>query len=204
MRRIMRPVLVLLAFVFLIEAWLWDRLEPVAARIVAVIPFARFKTVLADWIVALPPTGTLILLAMPAAAVLPLKMFALWLLARGAWSEAVGVFVFAKLGAIGTTAFVFDVGREKLLQLDWFRAFYDYVIWLRQWAHALVDPIARRIKYRLRILAPRRAPRAFRLLLRIRRRILLPRSFEQEALRKWKSLDRLQNSRPPINLCPPS
>jgi hypothetical protein len=181
MRGIIRPILVFLAFVFLIEAWLWDRLEPVVARIVALIPFARFKTVLADWI-ALPPTGTLVLLAMPAAAVLPLKMFALWLLARGAWSEAVGVFVFAKLGAIGTTAFVFDVGREKLLQLEWFRAFYDYVIWLRQWAHALVDPIAHRIKYRLRILAPSRAPRAFRLLLRIRRRIHLPRSFEQEAL----------------------
>ena len=85
------------------------------------------------------------------------------------------------------TAFVFDVGREKLLQLDWFRAFYDYVISLQQWAHALVDPIAHRIKYRLRILAPNRAPRAFRLLLRIRRRIYLPRSFEQEALEKWKS-----------------
>jgi hypothetical protein len=146
MRRILRPVLVFLAIVFLIEAWLWDRLEPIVARIVAVIPFARFKVVLARWIDALPPIGTLILLAMPAAAVLPLKMFALWLLAKGAWSEAVGVFVFAKLGAIGTTAFVFDVGRDKLLQLDWFRAFYDYVIWLRHRAHALVDPIAHRIQ----------------------------------------------------------
>jgi hypothetical protein len=180
MRRILRPSLVFLAIVFLIEAWLWDRLEPIVARVVAFIPFARFKAVLARWIDALPPVGTLILLAMPAAAVLPLKMFALWLLGKGAWSEAVGVFVFAKLGAIGTTAFVFDVGRDKLLQLDWFRAFYDYVIWLRHRAHALVDPIAHRIRHRLRILGPKRAPRAFRLLQRIRHRMHLPRPLEQE------------------------
>src|SRR4029450_1869422 len=121
--------------------------EPVVARIVAVIPFVRIKAVLARWIDALPPIGTLILLALPAAAVLPLKMLAFWLMATGAWIEGAGGFVFAKLGAIGTTGFVFDVGRDKLLQLAWFRMIYDYVIWLRRWAHALVDPIAHRIRY---------------------------------------------------------
>jgi hypothetical protein len=182
MRRVLRPVLVFLAIVFLIEAWLWDRLEPIVARIVAVIPLVRLKAVLARWIDALPPAGTLILLAMPAAAVLPLKMLAFWLMAKGAWGQGVGVFLFAKLGAIGTTAFVFDVGRDKLLQLEWFRALYYYVLWLRQRAHALVDPIAHRIKYRLRILGPRRAPRAFRLLQRIRRRMHLPQPLEQKGM----------------------
>jgi hypothetical protein len=180
MRRALRPVLVFLAIVFLIEAWLWDRLEPVVARIVALIPLVRMKAALARWIDALPPAGTLVLLAMPAAAVLPLKFLALWLMAKGAWGQAVGVFVFAKMAAIGTTAFVFDVGRDKLLQLDWFRAFYDYVMWLRRWARELVDPIVHRIKYRLRILGPKRAPRAFRLLQRIRRRMRLPQPLEQE------------------------
>jgi hypothetical protein len=180
MRRVLRPVLVFLAIVFLIEAWLWDRLEPIVARIVAVVPLVRLKAVLARWIDALPPLGTLILLALPAAAVLPLKMLAFWLMATGAWIEGVGVFVFAKLGAIGTTAFVFDAGRDKLLQLAWFRAFYDYVMSLRRWAHALVDPIAHRIKYRFRMLSPKRAPRAFRLLQRIRRRMHLPPPLEQK------------------------
>jgi len=178
MPRVLRPVLVFLAIVFLIEAWLWDRLEPVVARVIALIPFVRIKAVLARWIDALPPIGTLVVLAMPAAAVLPLKMLAFWLMATGAWIEGVGVFLFAKLGAIGTTAFVFDAGRDKLLQLSWFRAVYDYFIWLRQWAHGLVDPIAQRIKYRLRLLRPRRAPRAFRLLQRVRRRMHLPEPLE--------------------------
>ena len=43
MRRVLRPVLVFLAIIFLIEAWLWDRLEPVVARIVAIIPLTRLK-----------------------------------------------------------------------------------------------------------------------------------------------------------------
>lgn len=123
MRRIMRLVLVFLAIVFLVEAWLWDRLEPIIARLIALVPLVRLRATLARWIAALSPVATLVLLALPAAVVLPLKMLAFWLMATGEWIEGVGVFVFAKLGVIGTTAFVFDAGRHKLLQLGWFRAF---------------------------------------------------------------------------------
>jgi len=86
------------------------------------------------------------------------------------------------LGAIGTTAFVFEAGRDKLLQLAWFHAFYRYVVWLRRRAHELVDPIVQRIRYRTRILGPKRALRAFRLLQRIRRRMHLPPQLQQEGL----------------------
>ena len=87
MRRVLRPILVFLAIVFLIEAWLWDRLEPVVARIVAIIPLARLKAELARRIDKLPPIGTLVLLVLPAGAVLPLKMLAFWLMTTGAWIE---------------------------------------------------------------------------------------------------------------------
>jgi hypothetical protein len=53
----------------------------------------------------------------------------------------------------------------------WFRYLYDYVMFLRAWAHELVDPIKRRIRHRMRLLAPGRSKRAFRLLGRIRRRM---------------------------------
>jgi hypothetical protein len=171
MRRVLRPALVCIAIVFLIEAWLWDRLEPVVAAIVEVIPLKRLKAILARGIEKLPPICMLGLLALPAAAVLPLKFLAVWLMSEGAWLRGVCVFLFAKTAALGTTAFVFDAGREKLLQLQWFRKFHDWVIWLRRSAHELVDPIMHRLKYRLRLLGPRRVPRAFRLLQRIRRRM---------------------------------
>jgi hypothetical protein len=38
LRRLLQPFWVLLAIVFLIEAWLWDHLEPIVARVVAAIP----------------------------------------------------------------------------------------------------------------------------------------------------------------------
>ena len=38
MRRLLQPFWVLLAVIFLIEAWLWDHLEPIVERIVALIP----------------------------------------------------------------------------------------------------------------------------------------------------------------------
>jgi len=41
MRRLLRPLWVLLALIFLVEAWLWDRVEPVIARVVALIPLPR-------------------------------------------------------------------------------------------------------------------------------------------------------------------
>ena len=38
LRRLLQPLWVLLAIIFLIEAWLWDHLEPIVAAVVALIP----------------------------------------------------------------------------------------------------------------------------------------------------------------------
>jgi len=52
MRRLFKPLWVLLAVIFLIEAWLWDHLEPVVERVVARIPLRAFKHWLAEKIAA--------------------------------------------------------------------------------------------------------------------------------------------------------
>lgn len=170
MHRLLRIFWTLLAIVFLIEAWLWDRLEPVVAFIVARLPLKALKARIAAAIEHLPPEATLLVFLVPVVLLFPLKLVGLWLLARGEWVGATGVLVFAKLVGVGVTAFVFDVTREKLLLMAWFRWIYIKVMSCRDWAHALVDPIKRRIKARLRMFAPKRASRAVRLLLRLRRR----------------------------------
>jgi hypothetical protein len=190
MRRFVRPILIFLAVIFLIEVWLWDRLEPVVARIVNVIPWHRLKRLLAHWIDDLPPAGTLVVFIVPVALLIPVKLVEVWFFYNGDWLEGVSALLFSKLLFIGTTAFVFDVTRDKLLQLDWFRVLYDYVLWLRDWAHRLVDPIKHRIQFRSRLLAPTRAPRAFKLLRRIRRRIRTPAEEPQPGF------DRLTSSEP--------
>lgn len=177
MRHVLRPVLIVLAIVFLIEAWLWDRLEPIVAWIVDRIPLDALKRRIAVWIDGLPPPATLIVFVVPFLLLLPLKFFALWLIAEGEMLSAAGVLILAKVVGLAVTAFVFDVTRDKLLLMPWFSVLYYRVMAWRDWAHALVDPIKRRIRIRLRLLLPGQTRRAFRLwkrIRRIRRRMQMP------------------------------
>jgi hypothetical protein len=171
MRRWLKPLWILLAILFLIEAWLWDRLEPIVARIVAWIPWQRLKALLARLIARLSPTATLIVFLVPVAVIIPFKVIGLWLVARGYWVHAAGTLLLAKLAGLGTTAFVFDACRDKLLQLVWFRLLYESLLALRDWAHGLVDPITRKIRRLIWLSRPQRAGRFVRRWVRIRRQM---------------------------------
>jgi hypothetical protein len=146
LRRLLQPFWVLLAVIFLIEAWLWDHLEPIVARVVALIPLQTFKEWLADRVDALSPAMTLIVFAVPVIPLFPLKLVGLWLLTHEYWLSAIATIVFAKLLSVGVAAFVFDVTRPKLLEMRWFEALYDFVMRLRARAAALVNPIKQRIR----------------------------------------------------------
>jgi hypothetical protein len=146
LRRLLQPVWVLLAIIFLIEAWLWDHLEPIVARVVAAIPLAQFKQWLTERVDALSPAMTLIVFAVPIIPLFPLKLVGLWLLTHQYWFSAVFTILFAKLLGVGVTAFVFDVTRDKLLEMTWFERLYDYVMKMRAKATEIVDPIKKRIK----------------------------------------------------------
>jgi hypothetical protein len=146
LRRLLQPVWVLLAIIFLIEAWLWDHLEPIVARVVAAIPLARFKQWLTERVDALPPAMTLIVFAVPIIPLFPLKLAGLYLLTHEYWLSGVSTFLFAKLLGVGVTAFVFDVTRDKLMEMHWFERLYDLVMKLRAKAAELVDPIKQRIR----------------------------------------------------------
>ena len=146
LRRLLQPVWVLLAIIFLIEAWLWDHCEPIVARVVAAIPLARFKQWLTERVDALPPAMTLIVFAVPIIPLFPLKLMGLYLLTHEYWLSGVSTFLFAKLLGVGVTAFVFDVTRDKLMEMHWFERLYDLVMKLRAKAAELVDPIKQRIR----------------------------------------------------------
>jgi hypothetical protein len=146
LRRLLQPFWVLLAIIFLIEAWLWDHLEPLVARVVALIPLQAFKQWLSDRVDALSPAMTLIVFAVPVLPLFPLKLVGLWLLTHEYWLSAIATILFAKLLSVGVTAFVFDVTRPKLLEMRWFETLYDFVMRMRARAAELVDPIKQRIR----------------------------------------------------------
>lgn len=150
MRRLFKPLWVLLAVIFLIEAWLWDHLEPVVERVVARIPLRAFKHWLAEKIAALSPALTLIVFVVPAILLFPLKLLGLWLLTHEYWISAVTMMVLAKFLGLGVTAFIFDLTRPKLLQMQWFAKLYAWVLALRAKAAELVNPIRLRIREAMR------------------------------------------------------
>jgi len=145
LRRLLQPLWILLAIVFLIEAWLWDHLEPIVAWMVASIPLRTFKQWLAERVDTLSPAMTLIVFIVPVLPLFPLKLVGFWLLTHEYWMSAVFTILFAKLLGVGVTAFVFDVTRPKLLEMGWFEKLYDFIIALRAKARELVDPVKARI-----------------------------------------------------------
>ena len=171
LRRLLQPFWVLLAVIFLIEAWLWDHLEPIVAKVVALIPLQAFKQWLADRVDALSPAMTLIVFAVPVIPLFPLKLVGLWLLTHEYWLSAIVTILFAKLLSVGVTAFVFDVTRPKLLEMRWFEALYEYVMMLRARAAALVDPIKQRIREMLTGDGDRWSSRMLRLIQRFRKSV---------------------------------
>ena len=135
MRRLLQPIWVLLAVIFLIEAWLWDHLEPIVAWVVALIPLRTFKQWLAERVDTLSPAMTLIVFIVPVIPLFPLKLVGFWLLTHEYWISAVLTIIFAKFLGVGVTAFVFDVTRPKLLEMEWFERLYEFVMALRAKAH---------------------------------------------------------------------
>ena len=171
LRRLLQPFWILLAIIFLIEAWLWDHLEPIVARVVASIPLRTFKQWLADRVDTLSPAMTLIVFFVPVIPLFPLKLVGFWLLAHEYWLSAGLTIIFAKFLGVGVTAFVFDVTRPKLLEMAWFEKLYEFVMALRARAAELVDPIKARILEFLRGNGEGWSSRMLRLIQRFRKSV---------------------------------
>lgn len=173
MRRLLRPLWVLLALIFLLEAWLWDRVEPIIARIVALIPLPRIKKWFADRVEHLSPGATLMVFAVPFILLAPLNLVEAWLLAKKYFVSAAILIILQKVAGVGIIAFVFDVTREKLLRMDWFRRLYEFVIGLRAKASEIVAPFKLAVQQWVARFRRRASPGFIQ---RLRRRMQAPRS----------------------------
>jgi hypothetical protein len=84
---------------------------------------------------------------------------------------AAAAILFAKFLGVGVTAFLFDVTRSKLLQMQWFERLYTCVLALRARANELVDPVKLRIREILSGDGIGWPARMLRLIQRFRRRV---------------------------------
>ena len=150
-RFLLRLVQLPLALILVFYDWGWETLSHVFDWL-AKRPLWR---AIENAIRRLPPWGALVLFAVPTLLLFPIKLVALWLIARGQPVVGVLVIVAAKLLGTALVARLFRLTQPALMKLDWFAAAY---VWFMPWKDAWLNAIraswpwraGRVIKYRLR------------------------------------------------------
>lgn len=140
-----------LALLILFEEWGWEPLQRALARIGQWPGFRWIE----GRVRGLPPYAALLLFALPALALLPVKLLALWLISEGRALLGALVIVLAKVVGTAIVARLFTLTQPALLRLGWFARLYAR--W-SEWKEALLAW--------MRASAPWRAARALHLQLR--------------------------------------
>ena len=125
--RLLRAVFTgLLALLILFEEWGWDPLQRWLARL-GRLPLLRQ---IEGRITRLPPHAALAVFLLPTLLLLPIKLAALALIARGQPILGALVIVAAKLVGTAIVARLFTLTRPALMQLNWFaRVYLRWVGW---------------------------------------------------------------------------
>lgn len=174
-RFITPPLMFVAALLLFIEEVLWEA----AKRLMAA--FGRLPPVraLEARIAALPPFGALAVFLLPGAALLPVKVAALWLIGHGHALLGLQVIAAAKLLGTALVARIFTLTRPALMTQSWFAALYGFVMRWRGRLYGFVTASAawRRLQvWRARLRAwmsrmkPGRLARRLRAIRRLKRR----------------------------------
>jgi len=99
-----------------LEEWVWDAMQACMARL-GKLPGVRWCEAR---IAGLPPYAAMVAFLIPAAILLPFKLLAFWLIARGHGLLGLQVFVIAKIVGTAFLARIFALTRPALLTIGWF------------------------------------------------------------------------------------
>ena len=120
-----RTVGLVLALIILFEEWGWRPLAAALAKLARWRLWARAEAVVAH----LPPYLALCVFALPTALLFPLKLLALFLIAKGQAVAAGTLFVAAKVVGTALVARIFQLTQPALMRIPWFA-----------WAYARLMP----------------------------------------------------------------
>ncbi len=141
MQNLKRVALVILAGLFLIEAWLWEQFVALGRVLVSYFPYETLKSWVAGKISALPPPAVVPIFILPILVILPFKLFGLWLIGHHHHFILGGlVFLAAKMAGLAVTAFLYDLTKDKLMMMKWFRIVAAKASAVKVWAHDFVAP----------------------------------------------------------------
>ena len=183
-KRLLTPPLVVLAALFIFfEEWLWNHVVVLMAWV------ARWPIIsrLEDRLRNLPPYPALILLLLPGALLLPVKLAALFFMAHGHVLTGILVILTAKVVGTALVARMFTICQPALMTVPWLRRLTDWLIHVR-------DAVYTRIKlmsaWQSAIKLVQRARHFFR-------------SFRRSSLRRrWQAIRRKLGRKPPDTQLP--
>jgi hypothetical protein len=147
----------LAALVILFEEWGWEPLQAGIARLLRVLRLDRLERRIAR----LPPYAALVLTFAPVLLAIPVKLAAVWLIARG--KALLGLVLIVGVKVIGTAvlARLFALTQPVLMQLAWFARLYgrwmawkvELLSWVRatpawQWAQAVTARVRQTLRGR--------------------------------------------------------
>jgi hypothetical protein len=147
-----KPGMLVLAILFLFEAWVWDGCVAIARRIVALIPWTAFKARVKAIIAFIPAPIVLVLVGVPFAFVELIKPVFLWIAATGHPIFGLSAYVIAQFVGVGVIAAMFDLTRDKLMELPLFVWGYEKVMIFHHFANRLIAPYKEAAKRELRAL----------------------------------------------------
>ncbi|MFN7919224.1 MAG: hypothetical protein U0Q16_03955 [Bryobacteraceae bacterium] len=179
MRRLLKrivtpPLLLVAAVVILVEETLW-RLSALFALLGKLGPFRWIE----DRVRNLGPFGALCVFGVPAIALAPIKLLAVYWLSGGHPALGVGTIMTAKVAGTALVARIYHLTRPALLTLAWFARCEAFVLGVRAAAYAMWRDSAAGRWMTMKMRAIRERLHAWRQ----RRRSWLAHRFE--AVRRW-------------------
>lgn len=135
LRRLLDVTLVpLVGLVLVFEEWGWVPLARAMAWLARRPLWARLEA----FIGRLPPVFALATFALPAIALLPVKLLALYWIGRGQAMLGLAVVIAAKIAGTALVARLFTLTQPALMRLAWFARWYPR--W-KAWKDALIDRV---------------------------------------------------------------
>lgn len=131
LRIVTPPLFLAVSAILVVEEALWRS----SAVIAWIGKFPVFRQI-EQFISNLPPYPALACFALPAAALAPVKLLALYWLAGGHPGLGIGTIIVAKIAGTALVARIFQLTRPALLTVAWFRSAHGYVNATR---HAIHD-----------------------------------------------------------------
>jgi len=128
-------LLSLLAIIVLIEEFLWELLTFLGGKLAKILRLEKFEA----WLSKTPPYIALLAFIIPILVVLPINLFAFWLMAVGCVIRGVTLEILAKLLGTFLIARVFALTRNQLMTFLWFTKLYNTIIKWVNWAHEVVS-----------------------------------------------------------------